>query len=139
MGYGRDGSYYLIDELYSSRIDTDKVVHWIEAKQKEYGKFFSFANCDNARPEQNEVLRRRTNLIIHEEKPKVEDSIAQVRSLINYDRVIVSDRCERTLNEFSLYRYPNNSDDVPLKINDDCMDALRYAIYEHIALYKVSY
>ena len=139
LGYGRDGSYYLIDELYSSRIDTDKVVHWIEAKQKEYGKFFSFANCDNARPEQNEVLRRRTNLIIHEEKPKVEDSIAQVRSLINYDRVIVSDRCERTLNEFSLYRYPNNSDEVPLKINDDCMDALRYAIYEHIALYKVSY
>ena len=146
LGADKSGTYYVIDELYSSKTEADKVVSWIETKQKEYGRFFSFANCDNARPEQNDKLRQQTNLIIYEEKPKVEDSIALVRGLINYDKLIVCDNCISTLNEFETYRYPpeaevkhnstNINADLPLKINDDCMDALRYGLYKHLTTFR---
>ncbi len=124
------GTCYVIDELYSAKIDFEGVIRWINQKQIEYGKFFNYANCDNARPEQNEKLRRYTNLVIYETKPKVEDSITLVRSLINYDKLIVSQKCVHTLEEFELYSY--GSDDIPLKVNDDCMDALRYGLYIYL-------
>ena len=147
LGIDKDGSYYIIDELYSPKIEADDVINWINEKQKEYGRFFSFANCDNARPEQNDKLRKNTNLVIYEEKPKVEDSISLVRGLINYDNIIVPDVCKATLGEFETYRYPSETDkykggvssdsaDTPLKINDDCMDALRYAIYKHLTTFR---
>ncbi len=132
LGNSIDGTCYVIDELYSAKLDFEGVIRWINQKQSEYGKFFSYANCDNARPEQNEKLRRYTNLVIYEEKPKVDDSIALVRSLINYDKLIVSEKCVRTLEEFGLYSYGGNNEDVPLKINDDCMDALRYGLYKYL-------
>ncbi len=144
MGVDREGVYYIIDELYSSKIEADKIVEWIDSKQTEYGRFFSFANCDNARPEQNDKLRTATNLVIYEEKPKVEDSIALVRELINYDKLLVSEKCKSTLNEFETYRYRSagengyNSEDAdtPLKVNDDCMDALRYALFKHLTTFR---
>ena len=144
FGVDRGGTYYLLDELYSSKIEADKVVLWILEKQKEFERFFSFANCDNARPEQNDKLRQNTNLVIYEEKPKVEDSLALVREIINYDKLLVSQRCKNTLNEFSTYRYPSEIErgvsgidsELPLKINDDCMDALRYGLFKHITTFR---
>ena len=143
-GFSKNGIYYQIDELYGQKIEADGVVNWIEQKQKEYQRFFSFANCDNARPEQNDKLRRSTNLVIYEEKPKVEDSIALVRSVINYDKLMVSNRCVHTLQEFATYRYPSEDErlkatvqaDMPVKLNDDCMDSLRYALYKHLTTYN---
>ena len=78
------------------------------------------------------------------EKPKVEDSIALVRELINYDKLLVSEKCKSTLNEFETYRYRSagengyNSEDAdtPLKVNDDCMDALRYALFKHLTTFR---
>ncbi len=144
FGYSRKGSYYIIDELYGQKIEADSVIQWIEQKQKEYQRFFSFANCDNARPEQNDKLRRLTNLVIYEEKPKVEDSIALVRSVINYDKLNVSLKCVHTLQEFETYRYPSEDErlkatvqaDLPIKMNDDCMDAVRYGLYKHLTSYN---
>lgn len=147
LGVDKSNTYYVLDELYSSKIDSDKVLLWILEKQKEFGRFFSFANCDNARPEQNDKLRQNTNLVIYEEKPRVQDSLALVREVINYDRLIVSDRCKNTINEFSTYRYPSETEqggrslsekdfDIPLKINDDCMDALRYGLFKHITTFR---
>ena len=137
-GVTRAGKYYKIDELYGSKIGEDKVINWILSKQKEYGRYFRFINCDNARPEQNHKLREALQgIIVQEKKPKVVDSIGIVRSIINYDRLIVNkDRCKNTLREFGLYRYPNEDEretrlidmDTPLKENDDTMDETRYAL-----------
>ena len=147
LAVDKSGKFYVLDELYSSKIQSDNVIAWIENKQKEYGRYFSFANCDNARPEQNDKLRYKTNLVIYEEKPKVEDSIAMVRELINYDNLLVAEDCKSVLNEFYTYRYPSENEknkmsissdniDLPLKINDDCMDALRYALYKYLTTFK---
>lgn len=137
-GVTREGRYYKIDELYGSRLSEDDVIKWILGKQKEYNRYFRFVNADNARPEQNHKLRQNLNgIIVHEQKPKVVDSIGIVRGIINYDRLIINkDRCKNTLNEFGVYRYPNDEErrrklldlDMPLKENDDSMDETRYAL-----------
>ncbi len=145
FGYcAAEDCYYQIDELFGSRIEADRVISWIEQKQTEYNRFFSFANCDNARPEQNDKLRTGTNLVIYEEKPKVADSIALVRSVINYDKLIVSENCVHTLQEYDTYRYPSEDErlkstidpDMPIKINDDCMDASRYGLFKHLTTFN---
>ncbi len=134
----KEKKYYKIDELFGSKLCEDDVTGWILKKQEEYGRFFRFINADNARPEQNHKLRRNLNgITVFEEKPKVIDSIAIVRSIINYDRLIINkDRCKNTLREFGTYRYPNEDErenrildsDMPLKENDDAMDETRYAL-----------
>ena len=148
-GVTKDGRYYKIDELYGSKKTEDDVINWILDKQKEYKRFFRFINCDNARPEQNHKLRLALNgIIVYEKKPKVVDSIGIVRSIINYDRLVINkDRCKNTLREFGLYRYPNQEErssllmdlDTPLKENDDAMDETRYALSFYETHYNFSY
>ena len=149
-GVTKNGNYYKIDELYGSKINDEKVISWILEKQKEYGRFFRFINCDNARPEQNHKLRQQLNgIIVHEEKPKLIDSISNLRSIINYDRLIINkDKCKNTLREFGLYRYQNNNEnefqihnnlDIPLKENDDAMDETRYALNFYENHYSYSF
>ena len=143
FGYSRNSDYYIIDELYAQKLEADGVIQWIKQKQEEYQRFFSFANCDNARPEQNDKLRRNLGLIVYEEKPKVEDSIALVRSVINFDKLNVSLKCVHTLQEFETYRYPSEDEqlkstvqaDLPVKMNDDCMDAVRYGLFKHLTTF----
>ncbi len=149
-GITQNKVYYKIDELYGSRLNETDVIRWINDKQKEYGRYFRFLNADNARPEQNHKLRQALpNMIIYEEKPRLQDSISVLRGLINYDNLIVnSERCKNTLREFKIYRYPSEDeksryeDDVPVKENDDTMDETRYAVtfYEsHFAKRIITY
>jgi len=137
-GVNHKQEYYKIDELYGSKMTENDVINWIKAKQNEYQRYFRFINADNARPEQNHKLRTALDgILVYEEKPKVADSIGIVRSIINYDRLIVNrDRCKNTINEFFTYRYPSEEEkhskltdlDSPLKENDDAMDETRYAL-----------
>lgn len=140
-----DGVYHKLDELFGSKLDESDVIKRITVRQNEYGKYFRFINADNARPELNQKLRRALpNLTVYEEKPKVKDSISVVRSIINFDRLVVSDACPATLEGFKTYRYPSfdevgaKDEDVPLKENDDAMDETRYALslYENMFGYK---
>lgn len=137
-GVTKNKCYYKIDELYGSKLSEINVINWITAKQNEFQRYFRFINADNARPELNQKLRDSLGgIIVHEEKPLVADSIAIVRSIINYDRLIVNrDRCKNTINEFFTYRYPGEDEilksstdkDLPIKENDDAMDETRYAL-----------
>ncbi len=48
-------------------------------------------------------------------------------------RLFIDPRCQETIREFNLYRYPEakqerNASEEPEKANDHCMDALRYAV-----------
>lgn len=137
-GITKNNVYYKIDELFGSKLNENDVIKWINNKQNEYGRYFRFLNADNARPEQNHKLRKALpNMIIYEEKPRLQDSIGVLRSIINYDCLIInSERCPNTINEFKSYRYPSEDEklssryeeDVPVKENDDAMDETRYAV-----------
>lgn len=135
-GVTMEGVYYQIDELKKVHFDHINAKEWLKNKQTEYSKFWRFGNCDNARPEQNEKLR--DSFYIYEDKPvSVSDSIAIVRQLINFDRLIICrDTCPDTIQEITNYRYPQEYEitastdiDKPIKEFDDCMDAMRYGVW----------
>ena len=145
FGITADDTYYLIDELYESHIETDGICDWLLAKQKEYNKFFRFGVGDNSRPECIYRIQQKTGIVIYDDKPKLEDSITLMRSVINFDRLIVNkDKCKNFLAEIQVYRYPDEDErlkadvkpDIPIDKNNHAMDGSRYAINVYETRFK---
>lgn len=135
FGVTKNGIYYIIDSIKRPKFEHDSIVNWMKQKQEEYGIFIRFCNADNARPEQNAKIRE--HFTTYEEKPRVEDSIAIVRNIINYDRLIIVEDNVDLLQEITTYRYPSKDEqlklnpdqwDKPIKEFDDLMDAKRYGL-----------
>lgn len=63
---------------------------------------------------------------------EVINGIANTGKLLEDKKILICDRCEHTIDEFSLYMWDevaaNRGEDVPIKENDHCMDALRYFV-----------
>jgi phage terminase large subunit len=60
--------------------------------------------------------------------------IDAVRSLIRENRFKVFNTCKHTIDEFSVYHYPEEGevkDEEPVKEYDDAMDAIRYAVFTY--------
>ena len=132
------GRYWKFKELKQNHIQAEHVIKFLSETQNEYKRYFRQGNADNARPEQNHILRM-GGFNVYEEKPEVKDRIAQFRQINNARNIIVCDNCPETLEEFTMYRYPTADElirqkldeDKPLKENDDIMDCDGYAIYNY--------
>ena len=65
--------------------------------------------------------------------------IRTVASLLASDRLIVSDACVQLCKEIPSYvwdpKATQRGEDAPVKVNDDCCDALRYAVASTRALW----
>lgn len=147
-GVTRLGRYVKITELFGQKKDYTDVIRFIDSTQKTYKKYGRFVNADNEDPNQCDKLRIgyapakdglpevKINITVYKEKPSsVKDSVALVRTAINYDRIIVNrDTCPETIKGFESYRYPSQDEllkgkldaDKPLKQDDDSMDETRY-------------
>ena len=59
-----------------------------------------------------------------------------IRALKSFKRIVVHERCVHTAQEFRLYRYKTDKNDVVLPVigagNDHCIDSIRYALHEWI-------
>lgn len=136
FGITRDNVYYVIDSLKQEKCEHEIIVNWLKKKEKEYNIFIRFINADNARPEINHKLRE--HFITYEEKPQVADSIAIIRQIINFDRLIIGENNRDLLQELFTYRYPSKDEqlklnpeqwDKPIKEFDDLMDSMRYGLF----------
>lgn len=65
------------------------------------------------------------------------DGIRTVGTLLNHDRIIFSNTCTNTIQEFGSYvwdeKAAKNGEDRPVKVADHAMDACRYMCYTIIA------
>lgn len=63
---------------------------------------------------------------------EVLNGIANTGKLLEDEHLLFSDRCKHTIEEFDLYMWDekaaDNGEDVPIKENDHCMDAVRYFV-----------
>lgn len=59
--------------------------------------------------------------------------IQKVQDILENNYLIINEKCVKTIKELEQYAWDENAakrgEDKPLKINDHCMDALRYVIY----------
>lgn len=73
-------------------------------------------------------------------KNEVINGIANTGKLLEDGYILFSEKCKYTLDEFELYvwdeKAANSGEDIPVKENDHCMDAMRYFVNTEELFYK---
>lgn len=125
LGIDKENKLYVLEEYTKDLLLIDA---WV-AKAKEfiqkYGNITFYA--DSARPDC--IVRfRKENIKCLNANKSVKAGIETVSKLLVQDRLlIVKENTMDLPKEFNLYVW--GKDDEPLKMNDDAIDALRYAVY----------
>lgn len=131
IGIDNDNNFYLIDEYYKTGKTTAEIIEKMKFFRDKYHVRFWYP--DPAEPDRLEEMRRAGIFPrdVNKGKGSVSLGIDKVRELIKQNRFKIFNKNKYTLEEFSLYCYPNEDTSVsedPIKENDDLMDAIRYAI-----------
>lgn len=123
-----DDIYFQIDEIYRHKMTASDIIDQVKLKMLQYR--IEIIYCDSSRPEIIEDLKR-AGIPASDSIKDVFDGIMCVKSLIGNKKLFINNECFYTLREFDTYIWDakNTVKEIPLKINDDCMDAIRYAIY----------
>jgi PBSX family phage terminase large subunit len=128
IGEDTDGAIYILDEVSSQHRDID---WWVKQRDRMKDRWFLDDRdfiCDSARPE----YVRKFNGV--NAKKEVIEGITFVASYMKQNRFFVADNCTGTINGLSAYIWKDTgTKEEPEKVNDDEMDAMRYAIYTKLA------
>lgn len=130
----REPYYYIIDEFYKRHLSTSDIISAVGRYNSLYN--LSAIYCDTARPEIIADLQN-AGLPALDAVKDVFEGIMFVKGLVNSGQLIASKRCSMTLREFDSYIWDKASliKEAPIKLNDDCMDAMRYALFTHLRSY----
>lgn len=134
LGRDKNNNFYLLKEIVSQHKEIDWWVERAKEIKRHYKKEFGNIRfyCDSARPEH--VARfQREGLKAFNANKKVLAGIEVVAKLLKVNRLFICEDCKETIKEFNLYVW-NDKTGEPIKINDDCMDSLRYALYSYYIL-----
>jgi len=119
---------YVKELLYKSGLTISDLINEIKSLGLDKNKYIY---CDSARPEIIEELRRSGFTRATSSNKNVKQGIDKVKSMevyINYESI-------NLWKEFRLYSWKTINDKIteePIKLNDDGLDAMRYAIFTHI-------
>lgn len=117
---------FIIDNIKKSKLTTQMFGEELRSKVKKKQEIIA----DSASPGSIEELKR-LGFNVHGAKKGANSVKSGIDWLKNF-KIIVHPDCIETYNEFKTYRWKKGDDgkplDIPVEINDDCMDALRYAI-----------
>jgi len=117
---------YILDNIKKSKLTTRMFGEEILTKIKKSQEIIA----DSASPGAIEELRQ-MGLNVKGANKGANSVKSGIDWLKNF-RIKIHPECIQTLNEFKTYRWKKNKEDkpidIPVEVNDDCMDALRYAI-----------
>ena len=124
----REEKYYVYDEIYQHKLTGSDITKLVKEKMQQYD--LDIVYCDSASPDKIETLKR-AGIPAQDSVKDVFDGIMHVKGLIGDGRLFVNHECTKTLREFDSYIWDvkNTVKEVPVKVNDDSMDALRYCLY----------
>ena len=124
----REETYYQYEELYQRKLSASDIIKEVQKKLEEYD--IDIIYCDSSRPEIIEDLQR-AGIPAESAIKDVFDGIMHVKGMIGDKRLFINKECHYTLREYDSYIWDakNTVKEVPVKANDDCMDASRYALY----------
>jgi phage terminase large subunit len=119
---------YVKEEIYQSKMTTNDLISQMNILGIDKSKNIY---CDSARPEVIEEIRRAGYSRAQLSNKSVKEGIDRVKSMEIYIHI----ESTNLWREYKLYSWKSNGDliiDEPIKLNDDGMDAMRYAIHTHI-------
>lgn len=128
----RERTCYIIDEIRKRKQTKPEFADAINSKQ-EIWEARPPTYCDSSEPASIVDLERGGLWVYPADKSK--NSVLDGISLMQKFDIVVHPRCTATIREFQSYsRREDRHGDVleePMKINDDLMCAIRYALYTH--------
>ena len=74
------------------------------------------------------LCRQKKKYKVRQANNDVLDGIQATSQALVEKKIMINDCCKRTLEEFKLYSWKPDGDDVPIKENDHAMDAIRYFV-----------
>lgn len=117
---------YVFDELYRTELHIDELAEKI--KEKQIGNQVVW--CDCAEPRSIDALKREG--INTRKVKKGADSVSYGIDWIKGHKIIIDESCYNIIKELSMYKWKEDSYGnvlpKPVKLNDDALDALRYAL-----------
>lgn len=124
--FTNDNKVYIKEMLYESNLTSNDIISFIREHIRDKQPIF----CDSARPDMIEELKR-NGLNAKGSNKDVKAGINSIRS----KEIFIDINSENLWNEYRSYTWKTDSNgkasDQPIKINDDAMDALRYAIHTY--------
>jgi len=133
VGY-RDGKFFVIDEWSEPGKTTGDIIKVMKNLQMKHRVNLWYA--DSANPENIAEANRSSGLRVHSYE-KTKDSltygISILQGLLNEHRLFIVKSLKGTISETETYHYPEPVPDkapvdVPVDIDNDFLDAIRYAI-----------
>ena len=131
LGVTEDNTYYLLEEIAEQHKFVNEF--WIPEMlrlQEMYRNIIFYA--DHARPDYID-LSLQSNVCIDKANKSVQEGIGLVGSLLKRDKIFfLEDKFKKGKEEMMLYSWQTvtlNGDDKVIKLNDDVLDGIRYAIY----------
>ena len=127
IGETDDGTAYLIEEHAKQHEEIDYWVDIAKGIQERYGSRVPFY-CDSARPEHVDRFKREHIEAFNGEKSRLSGVEAVARRFKKDKLFICRDKVEKFPNEIYQYVWDEKNGE-PIKLFDDVLDSLRYAIY----------
>ena len=106
---------------------------WVQGINDQYGNGIIYLFLDpSAKGLAEEIKRKAPYVKIKDADNAVALGIARTQKLLSYNLLQLSPDQENAAREINLYSYDKKSieqgKEIPIKINDHCMDAMRYAV-----------
>jgi PBSX family phage terminase large subunit len=126
----QNGRIFVGDEEYRLSTSDEEIVGLL--KMKGYWGNIADCICDNAEPDRIQRLRAMGVPARASKKTKISEGIAKMRELLAVDPILkspfllVNKKCEETIKEFGLYRYPDPKDDK--NTNEEPVDSYNHAL-----------
>ena len=125
IGEDVEGNYYLLEENAYQHKEIDFWVNVANRIKDEYGNIMFYA--DSARPEYVHKFQEERIRCVNANKAVLE-GISDVATLFKTNKLFININVKRFKEEIYNYVWKPNADE-PVKVMDDVMDGLRYAIH----------
>jgi phage terminase large subunit len=123
----KDSDYYLTELIYETRLTNSELT---ERMKKIIQNKSDYIYCDSAEPGRIQELRK-TGFNVFPASKIVRDGIDFTKSVKIFSRKENSNINKEVLSYSYKTDKSGNVLDEPVKFNDHCMDAVRYAVYTH--------
>lgn len=136
--YLYDKAWYIVDEWKRAEKTTAEIIQVLKVKISEH--HINAVYPDPAEPDRIEELKR-AGIYVMDTIRDVKGGISQIQQLIREKRFFVFNTCRDFIDEINSYHYPESREgkpfkDLPEKINDHLMDAMRFVIHSYQPIRK---
>jgi PBSX family phage terminase large subunit len=139
IGRANDSFYVLKEYYYNARKESRQKT--VSSYSNDLSKFMSESNyaAIYIDPSASPLIAQleEDGIYPHQADNAVLDGIQSLSNLLENNRLFIHQDCKETLREFSSYIWDEKAqqrgEDKPIKENDHCLDALRYAIHTSLS------